>query len=105
MSSAAVTTGSVNCAIDAVDQHPRPLIGHPHVACGCRDRAGVADAFEQLTLPGPIRAPDSNTMLTLTRAMPHCTTRGSRFRGVRCAAGQAILLGVLIGRVTAQHKM
>jgi hypothetical protein len=40
-----------------------------------------------LTLPGPIRAPDSKTMLTLTRAMPHCATHGSGFRGVRLDAG------------------
>src|SRR6516165_11379394 len=36
-----------------------------------------------LALPGPMRAPDSKTMLILTRAMPHCATRGSDFRGVR----------------------
>ena len=31
-----------------------------------------------LTLPGPIRAPDSNTMLTLSRAIPAlCHARGS----------------------------
>src|SRR6516225_6388902 len=28
-----------------------------------------------LTLPGPIRAPDSNTMLTLSRAIPACAMR------------------------------
>ena len=43
-----------------------------------------------LALPGPIRAPDSKTMLTLTRAMPHCATGGGGFRGARRDAGQAI---------------
>lgn len=33
-----------------------------------------------LVLPGPMRAPDSKTMLTLTRAMLHCDTRGGSFR-------------------------
>ena len=34
-----------------------------------------------LALPGPIRPPDSKTMLTRTRAMPHCAMHGDGFRG------------------------
>jgi hypothetical protein len=36
-----------------------------------------------LALPGPIRAPDSKTMLTRTRAMPHCDMHSGGFRGAR----------------------
>src|SRR5947209_6490857 len=38
--------------IDAVEQQPRALVGHAHIARGGRDRAGIADAFEQLGLAG-----------------------------------------------------
>ena len=44
--------GPGKCTVDAVEQHPRPLLGHACVACGGRDRAGVADGFEQLGLAG-----------------------------------------------------
>ena len=42
-----------------------------------------------LALPGPIRAPESKTMLTLTRAMPHCATR---------VVSQLIVLGAVNAR-------
>jgi len=43
----------VEGSVHAVQQNPGPLVRHAHVAgCG-RDRACVADAFEQLRLTGP----------------------------------------------------
>src|SRR4051812_33060795 len=38
--------------IDAVQQQPRALVGHAHLACGSRDRARVTDAFEQPRITG-----------------------------------------------------
>jgi hypothetical protein len=40
------------CLVDAVEQQPRALVRHAHLACGCRDRAGITDAFEKLCLSG-----------------------------------------------------
>jgi hypothetical protein len=40
------------CLVDAVEQQPRALVRHAHLACRCRDRAGISDALEQLCLPG-----------------------------------------------------
>src|SRR5437762_2216371 len=46
-----------------------------------------------LALPGPISAPGSKTILTLTRVMLHCDTPGGSFRGAvslrRCAGRSA----------------
>ena len=36
--------------VHAVEQQPRPLVGHPHIAGSGRDRAGVPDAFKELRL-------------------------------------------------------
>ena len=38
--------------VHAVEQEPRALVGHPHLARGGRDRTGIPNAFEQRSFTG-----------------------------------------------------
>jgi hypothetical protein len=55
--------------IHAVEQQPCALVGHAHIARGGGDRSCISVLSSSAALPGPIRAPDSKTMLALSLAM------------------------------------
>ena len=54
--------------VELVDELPRALVAHAHAPARGRDRAGFADAFEQIRLAGPERTPGASRMRRRTDA-------------------------------------